>query len=64
MSESSCGAAAAAQLSGWADWVDLDGPKLISNDPFLGVDYKNGILIPNALPGLGISLANDFRTSD
>lgn len=64
MSESSCGASAAAQLAGWADWVDLDGPKLISNDPFSGVEYKNGILTPNISSGLGITLKNDFRINN
>lgn len=54
MSESSCGAAAAAELSGWADWVDLDGPLLISNDPFSGVEYKNGMIQLNERAGLGI----------
>lgn len=44
MSESTCGAMAAAQLSPWADWVDLDGPRLIDNDPFEGAVYENGVL--------------------
>jgi len=44
MSESTCGAMAAAQLSPWADWVDLDGPRLINNDPFEGAEYVNGVL--------------------
>lgn len=44
MSESTCGAMAAAQLSPWADWVDLDGPRLISNDPFEGAWYVDGVL--------------------
>ncbi len=60
MSESSCGAAAASQLAGWADWVDLDGPKLISNDPFNGIIYQDGVLLPNTNAGLGITLVNDF----
>ena len=33
MSEGSCGAAGASQLAPQADWIDLDGPLLISNDP-------------------------------
>ena len=60
MSESSCGAAAASQLAGWADWVDLDGPKLISNDPFAGIIYQDGVLLPNTIAGLGITIVNDF----
>jgi L-alanine-DL-glutamate epimerase-like enolase superfamily enzyme len=34
MSESSVGCNAAAQLSALADYTDLDGPYLVSNDPF------------------------------
>ncbi len=34
MSESSLACQAAWQLAPLADWVDLDGPKLIKNDPF------------------------------
>lgn len=44
MSESTCGALAAAQLAPWADWVDLDGPRLIANDPFEGAVYEQGVL--------------------
>ena len=54
MSESSCGVSAAAQLSPLADWADLDGPLLISNDPFKGITYKNGRIVLNDLPGNGI----------
>ncbi|MBS1765650.1 MAG: dipeptide epimerase [Bacteroidetes bacterium] len=45
MSESSCGVAAAASLQPLMDWVDLDGPLLISNDPFTGIKYVNGKVI-------------------
>lgn len=54
MSESSCGVSAAAQLSPLADWADLDGPLLISNDPFKGITYKDGRIVLNDLPGNGI----------
>jgi len=37
MSESSLGCTAMAQLAGEADIIDLDGPWLVANDPFLGV---------------------------
>lgn len=56
MSESSCGTMAAAQLSPWADWVDLDGPQLISNDPFEGAIYRDGTLLLSELPGTGVTL--------
>ena len=44
MSETSCGIMAAAQLSSLANWVDLDGPLLASNNPFENVNYENGVL--------------------
>jgi len=56
MSESTCGAMAAAQLGPWADWVDLDGPRLISNDPFKGAIYTNGSLHLSNVPGTGAEL--------
>ncbi|MDZ7288906.1 MAG: dipeptide epimerase [candidate division KSB1 bacterium] len=54
MIESSVAIAAAAHLSPLIDWADLDGNLLISNDPFKGVDVKNGKLILNDKPGLGV----------
>ena len=56
MSESSCGIAAAAQLMFMADWIDLDGPLLIKNDPFNGVVFKNGKLELNDLSGTGTEI--------
>ena len=58
MSESTCGAMAAAQLSPWADWVDLDGPRLIANDPFTGAVYKNGCLLIPDVSGTGAVLSD------
>ena len=54
MSESSCGASAAAQLSPLCDWADLDGPLLISNDPFRGITYNKGVIVLNDYPGNGV----------
>lgn len=54
MSESSCGVSAAAQLTPLADWADLDGPLLISNDPFTGISYDEGKIILNDWPGNGV----------
>lgn len=54
MSESSCGVSAAAQLAPLADWTDLDGPLLISNDPFTGITYSDGKIVLNDLPGNGV----------
>jgi len=60
MSESSCGIAAAAQLMHEADWIDLDGPMLIKNDPFGGVSFKNGKLELENSPGTGAILRADL----
>ncbi len=56
MTESSCAISAAAQISPLADFVDLDGHFLISNDPFEGLNLINGKVIPSDNPGLGIKL--------
>ena len=39
MVETSLGTTAMGHLTGLAEWVDLDGPLLISNDPFEGIRY-------------------------
>jgi len=54
MSESSCGVTAAAQLASFADWTDLDGPLLITNDPFTGISYKYGRIVLSDAPGNGV----------
>lgn len=54
MSESTCGVAAANQLASHADWVDLDGPLLIANDPFNGVNYNKGRLEGSGTEGNGV----------
>ncbi|TDL99467.1 MAG: dipeptide epimerase [Flavobacteriaceae bacterium] len=54
MSESSCAIAAGAHLASRADFVDLDSPMLIKNDPFDGILYKNGNLSLISKKGLGI----------
>ncbi|MGI8892705.1 MAG: dipeptide epimerase [Bacteroidia bacterium] len=53
MSESSCGVAAAAQLTPFVDYADLDGPLLIKNDPFEGVNYEGGKINLSKQPGTG-----------
>ncbi|NOX37763.1 MAG: dipeptide epimerase [Calditrichaeota bacterium] len=54
MIESSVAISAAAQLAPYADWLDLDGNLLISNDPFSGVKVEQGKLIFPDRPGLGV----------
>ncbi len=56
MSESSLGCTAMAHLAGQADLVDLDGPWLIKNDPFGGMDLRNGKLVMPDRPGIGAVL--------
>jgi len=54
MTETSCAITAASHLSPLADWVDLDGAELISNDLFTGTKINDGALIIPDLPGLGV----------
>lgn len=57
MIESSIGVTAAAHIAPLAQYVDLDGPILIENDPMRGVSYGQGTLtLPNR-PGLGLEPA-------
>ncbi|MBN2560549.1 MAG: dipeptide epimerase [Phycisphaerae bacterium] len=54
MVESSLGIAAAAQLAPLADWLDLDGHLLLSEDPFTGIGGAGGRLCVGLRPGLGV----------
>jgi L-Ala-D/L-Glu epimerase len=54
MVSSSCTVTAAAHLSPLVDYADLDGNLLIANDPFLGVQVRQGKLILPDRPGLGL----------
>jgi L-Ala-D/L-Glu epimerase len=62
MIESSLGVTAMAHLSGLADWLDLDAPLLIANDPFDGLRYDEAanIHIPDR-PGIGVVLRTDIE---
>ncbi|HEY9678136.1 MAG TPA: dipeptide epimerase [Drouetiella sp.] len=55
MLESSLGVTAAVHLSSLVDHLDLDGALLLSNDPFTGATYDDGILKLTDLPGLGVT---------
>jgi len=55
MIESSVAVTAAAHLAPLAQYVDLDGPLLIENDPFQGVHYERGRLRLPEGAGLGLS---------
>jgi L-alanine-DL-glutamate epimerase-like enolase superfamily enzyme len=54
MTETSCAITAAAQLSPLADWCDLDGNLLISNDPFDGLKISDGKVTLSERPGTGV----------
>ncbi len=60
MAESSCATAAMAQLMKMADYIDLDAPNLYKNDPFEGLTYRNGKVVLNDLPGIGVRLRTDL----
>ncbi len=56
MAETSLGVTAMAHLSAWADWIDLDAPLLISNDPFEGINYDDAqISLPDRF-GIGVEI--------
>ena len=57
MIESSLGIAAAVQLAGLADWVDLDGALLLSNDPYAGLQWTAGVVERPSVPGWGVERA-------
>lgn len=54
MTETSCAVSAAAQLSPWVDWADLDGNLLISNDVYDGLKVVDGKVTLPDRPGIGI----------
>ena len=53
MTETSCAISAAAQLSPLADYADLDGALLISNDLFSGASIVDGKVTLTGMPGIG-----------
>ena len=54
MTETSCAVSAAAQLSPYVDFADLDGNLLIANDRFDGVKVVDGKLSLPDRPGIGV----------
>jgi L-alanine-DL-glutamate epimerase-like enolase superfamily enzyme len=57
MSETALGVTAMAQLTAYADWIDLDAPLLIKNNPFDGLRYDEQarIHLPEQA-GIGVTL--------
>lgn len=54
MTETSCGISAVSQLAPEAEWADMDGNLLISNDPFSGTKIVNGKITLTDYPGIGL----------
>lgn len=54
MVESSVGVTAAAHLAPLCDYVDLDGPLLIKNDPYIGLKYDGVKITLPVGAGLGV----------
>jgi L-Ala-D/L-Glu epimerase len=57
MVESGLGIAAGAQIANLCDHVDLDGNLLLADDPWPGVEFRDGVQLPGSEPGLGVRQA-------
>jgi L-alanine-DL-glutamate epimerase-like enolase superfamily enzyme len=57
MTESGLGISAGAQIASLCDFVDLDGNLLLLEDPWPGVELRNGVQVPSDRPGLGVTPA-------
>jgi L-Ala-D/L-Glu epimerase len=57
MVESQVAVAPAAHISSLADWVDLDGHLLLAEQPFTGLELRDGRVMPSTAPGLGLEPA-------
>lgn len=54
MIESGLGISAGAQIASLCDHVDLDGNLLLAEDPWPGVEFRDGVQFPSDEPGLGV----------
>ncbi len=59
MTESALGVTAATHLAPLADWCDLDGHLLASNDLFAGMELIDGKVMMKNIPGIGIKLLTE-----
>ena len=55
MTESGLGISAGAQVASLCDFVDLDGNLLLLEDPWPGVELRDGVQLPPLEPGLGVA---------
>ena len=60
MNESSIGSAAVAQFIPQLDYVDVDGPLLLSEDIATGLFYESGLVSAKQGSGLGVSINFSF----
>jgi len=63
MIESQLGVAPAAAIASLADWVDLDGHLLLADEPFTGLRFEDGHVLPGPGPGLGLTPAGAGATA-
>jgi len=54
MLESQLGLAHAVQIASLVDWTDLDGHFLVGDEPFTGLRFEDGRVLPSSRPGLGV----------
>jgi L-Ala-D/L-Glu epimerase len=57
MIESSVAIAAGCQVASLFEHIDLDGNLLVADDPWSGVEFRDGVQLPSIDPGLGIRQA-------
>ena len=58
MNESTVGSAAIGNFLPQLDYVDMDGPLLLSEDIAKGLTYENGRITLSGKYGLGIQMTN------
>ncbi len=56
MTETTCAISAASQLAPMADWADLDGALLITNDIYRGMRIEDGAIVLSSNPGIGVAV--------
>lgn len=57
MIESQLGIAPAAAIASLVDWADLDGHLLLADEPYTGLELRDGRVLPSPAPGVGVAPA-------